>query len=102
MISDKELEELGDKPMSSAQIEKLMVPDPPKRGCRRCYGRGHVGFNVETGRYAICQKCYPGALESKLPPLELIEKLRKAAEDPEMTETIMGYVAEREMMETLG
>jgi len=26
----------------------------PKVSCKKCYGRGHVGFNVDTHRYVIC------------------------------------------------
>lgn len=35
-------------------IEVAREPDP---GCKRCYGRGHVGKDVVTGRYVTCRCC---------------------------------------------
>lgn len=26
----------------------------PRRNCKRCYGRGHLGRNVDTGKYLPC------------------------------------------------
>jgi hypothetical protein len=34
----------------------VALRDLARDGCRRCYGRGHEGFQERTGRYVIC-KC---------------------------------------------
>ena len=75
------------------------IPKRPNPRCKSCYGRGHIGENIETGRWRTCPRCYPNTAETKLPPLELIEKLEAAARDPEMVARIQGLIAEREMME---
>ena len=38
---------------------QFKVPYPPKKNCKRCYGRGYTGFNVSTGNPMGCEKCYP-------------------------------------------
>ena len=31
----------------------------PKPSCKKCYGRGHVGRNVDTGKYVPCSCVKP-------------------------------------------
>lgn len=38
---------------------EIKIPHPPKKNCKKCYGRGYVGFNDITKQVAICRKCYP-------------------------------------------
>lgn len=37
----------------------ITLPYPPKKDCKKCYGRGYSGTNVVNGRLIICRKCYP-------------------------------------------
>lgn len=32
----------------------VRVGRKPKASCSKCYGRGHVGRNVDTGKYMPC------------------------------------------------
>ncbi len=40
-------------------LDHFQVPliSRPKSNCKQCYGRFHVGFNMETEMYAVCSKC---------------------------------------------
>ena len=38
---------------------KFKAPFAPKAKCKRCYGRGYVGFMVDSGNIIPCRKCYP-------------------------------------------
>jgi len=38
---------------------KLRAPWAPKKGCKRCYGRGFVGTDEKTNEMIPCRKCYP-------------------------------------------
>jgi len=38
---------------------KLRAPWPPKKNCKRCYGRGFVGKDSATNELIPCRKCYP-------------------------------------------
>lgn len=41
------------------QEVQVKVPYLPKNNCKKCYGRGYIGFDVKT-RYPLpCVKCYP-------------------------------------------
>lgn len=37
---------------------EVKLPYPPKKDCKKCYGRGYLGMNAKTGRLIICGKCY--------------------------------------------
>lgn len=41
------------------QKVQFRVPYPPKKNCKKCYGRGYIGFNTQTGNVIGCLKCYP-------------------------------------------
>jgi hypothetical protein len=41
------------------QIIKLRVPKPPTENCKRCHGRGYVGFDTKTQTPIFCNKCFP-------------------------------------------
>jgi len=40
---------------------EFKVPYPPKANCKKCYGRGYVGFVIQGGerRLNLCLKCFP-------------------------------------------
>lgn len=38
---------------------EFKVPFPPKKGCKRCSGRGYVGFDTFSKELLICKKCFP-------------------------------------------
>ena len=38
---------------------KLRAPWPPKKNCKRCYGRGFVGLDTQSNELIPCRKCYP-------------------------------------------
>jgi hypothetical protein len=42
---------------------EFKVPYPPKSNCKKCYGRGYIGFVNDGGdrRLNLCQKCFPVA-----------------------------------------
>ncbi len=48
---------------------KVQLPFPAKENCKKCYGRGYIGFvggnNPTTkGKFIICHKCYPLAFRN--------------------------------------
>lgn len=47
---------------SGKRIEiPFKVPYPPKPHCKKCYGRGYIGFQSvgEQKSILVCKKCYP-------------------------------------------
>lgn len=68
---------------------KAVVPADPKPNCKHCYGRGHIGQNKKTGKYKPCPKCYPGAAESELTPLEIIAATKRALQSPEKVDELV-------------
>lgn len=38
---------------------ELKVPFAPKANCKKCYGRGYIGFKANTAEVIPCLKCYP-------------------------------------------
>lgn len=39
-------------------VIKAQVPFAPNSSCKKCHGRGYVGFDVKTKRPLLCGKCY--------------------------------------------
>jgi hypothetical protein len=35
------------------------VPYPPKKNCKKCFGRGYIGKDALTNSIYFCKKCYP-------------------------------------------
>lgn len=44
-----------------AEMEKAGYTVPlrcePKKNCKRCFGRGHIGIDGDTGKYVPCRCC---------------------------------------------
>jgi len=38
---------------------QLKVPFAPKANCKKCYGRGYIGFKANSIEVIPCLKCYP-------------------------------------------
>jgi hypothetical protein len=38
---------------------QFKVPFPPKLTCKKCFGRGYLGFDIRTDNIVPCRKCYP-------------------------------------------
>ena len=38
---------------------QFKVPYAPKNNCKKCRGRGHIGFAHPSGNIIPCRKCYP-------------------------------------------
>lgn len=49
----------GPVELHDTQGNKLRAPWPPKKNCKRCYGRGFVGRDSQTNQLVPCRKCYP-------------------------------------------
>ena len=32
----------------------IKLKNPPDSKCKKCYGRGHVGYDTVHGRYIVC------------------------------------------------
>ena len=41
------------------QEAQIKVPYAPKDNCKKCYGRGYIGFESVSGKVMPCRKCYP-------------------------------------------
>lgn len=41
------------------QIVKAKVPHAPNSKCKKCFGRGYIGFDSKTKNFIACSKCYP-------------------------------------------
>lgn len=37
---------------------EVKLPYKPKAGCNKCFGRGHRGVDIKSGKFVICRKCY--------------------------------------------
>ena len=48
-----------DKGEKKTKIIEFKVPSPPNPKCKKCYGRGYIGFEAGTEDLLICLKCYP-------------------------------------------
>jgi hypothetical protein len=35
------------------------VPHLPKANCKKCLGRGYIGYETASGNIIPCRKCYP-------------------------------------------
>ncbi len=38
---------------------EVKVPFAPKAHCKKCHGRGYLGFVAKTGQIIPCVKCFP-------------------------------------------
>ncbi len=45
----------------------------PKQGCKKCYGRGHAGIDVEHGRRIYC-KCVVKQIAEQLSKVSPVPK----------------------------
>lgn len=48
----------------SLQVTLAPSAPDPKPSCRKCYGRGHVGRNIRTGKHVPCA-CVSKQLRTK-------------------------------------
>jgi hypothetical protein len=39
---------------SDEEMAEIMARAKPKGSCKKCYGRGHMGRNVTTGKLVVC------------------------------------------------
>ena len=58
-VTGKELVKRGVFILKDKNGTEIKCPYPPKKKCKKCYGRGFIGTNAITGRLIICRKCYP-------------------------------------------
>jgi len=58
-VTGKPPERRGVQTIKDKNGSEVKLPYPPKKNCKKCYGRGYVGTNVITGRFVICTRCYP-------------------------------------------
>jgi hypothetical protein len=49
----------GPQVLTDARGHKVKVPFPPNSKCKKCYGRGYVGYDVKSKLPMPCRKCYP-------------------------------------------
>ena len=58
-VSRKPPVKRGAQILTDSKGRKFQVPYPPKSGCKKCYGRGYIGFDPKTNSTLPCKKCYP-------------------------------------------
>jgi hypothetical protein len=64
-VTGKPPEKRGETFLTDKNGNQVRVPYPPVKSCRKCYGRGFVGYHAGErvaelkGRLIICTKCYP-------------------------------------------
>ena len=51
------------------QQTQVVLCKPFPRSCKKCFGRGYVGFDVKTQRPKICWKCMRKCLHKDQPHL---------------------------------
>lgn len=49
----------GPQTLTDSRGHKIKVPFPPNKKCKKCYGRGYVGYDTKTKLPMACFKCYP-------------------------------------------
>lgn len=55
MTEEKSMEPLQLNPKNAQEIlDSLTLNDLAKKSCRKCYGRGYIGFNRNTGKLVLC------------------------------------------------
>lgn len=58
-VTGQEPVKRGPQVLKDRNGTEVTLPYPPKKDCKKCYGRGSVGINTVNGRLVICRKCYP-------------------------------------------
>jgi len=66
-VTGKPPEKRGPQELTAIRMDRdgkqvkfqFKVPYPPKSKCKKCYGRGYIGFDAHTGNVFPCRKCYP-------------------------------------------
>lgn len=53
------------KSLKDKNGQEVKLPYPPKSNCKKCYGKGFLGYNNKNGRLIICIKCFPAILGKK-------------------------------------
>lgn len=49
----------GPQILTDSKGHKVKVPFPPNPKCKKCYGRGYIGYDSKTHLPLPCHKCYP-------------------------------------------
>ena len=58
-VSGKPVIHRGPQVLTNSKGKKFNVPFPPNPNCKKCYGRGYIGYNAKTSIMIPCKKCYP-------------------------------------------
>ena len=85
------LEFNNQKELEAAQAVRDLVElkGKPKKSCRKCYGRGYIGFNTTTGKYIVCGCVKKEKVVAPDPEVEIaalqarVERLAAEQEIPE-------------------
>ena len=60
-----ELYELNESELKNILEGDIPLLKAPNSNCKKCYGRGHTGFDVTKRAYSICHKCIDKSLDEK-------------------------------------
>ena len=52
--------------------ESVSISTLVENNCKRCYGRGHLGYNKDTGKFVIC-KCVLKNAKKKYDSIDSVE-----------------------------
>lgn len=44
---------------------KIEIPYLPKSNCKKCMGKGYLGYDVKQSKVFMCLKCYPNIVLNK-------------------------------------
>ena len=58
-VTGKPPEKHGPQTLKDNRGNEIRVPFAPKSKCKRCWGRGYVGWDALEGGLILCKKCYP-------------------------------------------
>lgn len=58
-VSGKPPIKRGAQVLTDTKGRQFRVPYAPKNKCKKCLGRGYIGYELKSGNTIICKKCYP-------------------------------------------
>lgn len=56
-IISGEIYEIDEDEIKNLDAYQIPLKQRPNSSCKKCYGRGYIGFNIITKSYELCRRC---------------------------------------------
>ena len=64
-VYSSEIYQIEDKDIKNLLEGEIPLNSLPKQRCKKCFGRGHIGFDKVSETYILCPKCSIDNLNTK-------------------------------------